>query len=264
MDFEELKLCAQINQSCKQILKNPIFCLKKFRQLSKKNQTDWTNVIQGVKNSDKGIAIISYLKWNFKQRVVDLPCYSTPAVQDYFWKRILKICKKRERPSHKDNEIVNIMAPLTENPNASNADFHYWAAYRKYTEIVNYLALLTENPNAPDEDGRTPIYWAAYNGHTEIVKILAPLTDNPALFGYTEIFKILAHLTDHPNAPIQNGNTPIHTAAKFGCTDIVKILAPLRDNPNAPNKTGVTPYEVAKNEEIRGILENFKTSKNHN
>ena len=61
-----------------------------------------------------------------------------------------------------------------------------------------------------------------------------------------------------------DGVTPILRAAQDGCTEIVKILAPLRDNPNAPNKTGVTPYEVAKNEEIRGILENFKTSKNHN
>ena len=255
LDFEELKLCAQINQSCKQILKNPIFCLKKFRQLSKKNQTDWTNVIQGVKNSDKGIAIIFYLKWNFKQRVVDLPCYSTPAVQDYFWKRILKICKKRERPSHKDNEIVNIMAPLTENPNASNADFHYWAAYRKYTEIVNYLALLTENPNAPDEDGRTPIYWAAHNGHTEFVKILAPLTDNPnapdddgrtpiywaAYHGYIEIVKILVPLTDNPNAPDKDGKTPIHEAAFRGHKEIVKILALLTENPNAPDEHGKTP-----------------------
>ena len=38
LDFEDLKICAQINQTCKQILKNPIFCWKKFRQLLKKNR----------------------------------------------------------------------------------------------------------------------------------------------------------------------------------------------------------------------------------
>ena len=34
LEMKDLKICAQINQFCKQILKNPIFCLKKFRQLS--------------------------------------------------------------------------------------------------------------------------------------------------------------------------------------------------------------------------------------
>ena len=79
-------------------------------------------------------------------------------------------------------EIVKILAPLTDNPNAPNNDGYtpiYWAALMGHTEIVKILAPLTDNPNAPDEDGVTPIYWAASNGHTEIVKILAPLTDNP-------------------------------------------------------------------------------------
>ena len=69
LDVENLKICAQINQSCKQILQNPIFCLRKFEHLSTKNRKDWTKVIQSVKNSGKGIAIISYLKWNLKKDV---------------------------------------------------------------------------------------------------------------------------------------------------------------------------------------------------
>ena len=47
-----------------------------------------------------------------------------------------------------------------------------------YTEIVKILVPLTDNPNAPDKAGETPIFWAARNGHTEIVKILAPFIDN--------------------------------------------------------------------------------------
>ena len=46
-------------------------------------------------------------------------------------------------------------------------------------EIVKILSPLTDNPNAPDDFGRTPIYYAAKYGYIEIVKILAPLTDNP-------------------------------------------------------------------------------------
>ena len=46
-------------------------------------------------------------------------------------------------------------------------------------EIVKMLAPLTDNPNAPNKNGETPIIWAARYGHTENVKILVPLTDNP-------------------------------------------------------------------------------------
>ena len=67
LDSEDLKICAQINQSCKQILQNPIFCLSKFENLSKKNKEDWIKIIQSVENSDKRIAIISYLQWNLKK-----------------------------------------------------------------------------------------------------------------------------------------------------------------------------------------------------
>ena len=68
-------------------------------------------------------------------------------------------------------------------------------------------------------------------------------------------------MADNPNAPVKVGfTTPIYWAAFMGHTEIVKILAPLTDNPNAPNNGGTTPIEIAKNAEIRKILESFKTS----
>ena len=183
LDVEELRICAQINQSCKQILKNPIFCLRNFKGLSKENQNDWINTIQSVKNPEKGIAIISYIKWNLKiDAFVDLPCYSRPAVQDDFNRRINKICMKAKL-SDEDMKIVKILAPLTDNPNAPNDEYGttpiHWASCTGNSEIVKILAPLTDNPNAPRHDGSTPIFWAACNGYTEIVKTLAPLTDNP-------------------------------------------------------------------------------------
>ena len=76
------------------------------------------------------------------------------------------------------------------------------------------MAPLTDNPNASNNSGYTPIHLAARCGHTEIVKILAPLSDNPnannngttpihdaALNRHTSIFKILVPLTENPNAP---------------------------------------------------------------
>ena len=238
LDNEKLDASGQINQSSKQILAKPIFWLRKFTALSKENQKDWMNFLQQVKNTDIEKYIITYLKWNLKKEAsADLPCYSTPAVQDDFKKKILKICAKGES-SDEDIEIVKILAPLTDNPNAPNKDgntpIHY-AAYYGHTEIVKILAPLTDNPNAPYKDGATPIYWAVRNGHTEIVQILAPLAGNP-------------------NAPDEDGNTPIHLAAQRENARIVKILALLTDNPNVPNKSGKTPCSFTKNAEIRGIL----------
>ena len=93
LDVDDLKICAQINQSCKQILQNPIFCLGKFKHLSKENKDDWIKVLQSVNNSDGGIAIISYLQWNLKRKaMVDLPCYTNPAIQDDFGNKIRRIC----------------------------------------------------------------------------------------------------------------------------------------------------------------------------
>ena len=61
-----------------------------------------------------------------------------------------------------------------------------------HTDIVQILAPLTENPNAPNAFGLTPIQKAAFNGYSEIVLILAPLTKNPNApnpYGSTPIHK---------------------------------------------------------------------------
>ena len=137
LNFEDLKICAQINQSCKQILENPMFWLKKFRIISKENYKDWIKAIKLEKNSDKKKAIVSYLQWNLKKEVIDLPCYTNPDLQDYFLKKIISCCMKK---------------------NSSD----------EVTETVKVLAHVTNNPNAPDKNGVTPIYWAALNGKQKL------------------------------------------------------------------------------------------------
>ena len=272
-----LQACQEINQFSKQIFENPLFWLKKFvqRGLSKKNQEDWMKVIQSAKNSDKEKHLLLFFKWTFQtKRMVDLPCYTSPIVQDDFQKKIYMAAKEG------NIEIVKILAPLTDNPNAApvwndGQTPIYWAAVRGHTEIVKILAPLTDNPNSSsDYYGETPINWAACKGHIEIVKILAPLTDNPnaaekngrtpiywaAKNGHTEIVRILAPLTDNPNTPDNSGKTPIYWAAYKGHTEIIKILAPMTDNPNVPSNSGENPIDVAKSEEIRRILLSFKPS----
>ena len=186
LDVDALKICAKINQFCNQILKNPIFCLRKFEHISKENQKDWINAIQSVVNLDRGIAIITYIQWNFqKDALEDLPCYSSPAVQDDFRKRIFECCNKfRSELSDEDMKIVKILAPLVDNPNARDENGYTWihsAACKGHTEIVKILSSLTDNPNAPNRNGETPIHLAGLEGHTEIVKILSPLLQKPEL-----------------------------------------------------------------------------------
>ena len=55
----------------------------------------------------------------------------------------------------------------------------------------------------------------------------------------------MAPLIENPNAPNEDGNTPIHTAAEYGHIEIVKILAPLTENRNAPDLYGTTPIILA-------------------
>ena len=213
----DVEVCQGVNQSSKEILNNPMFWLRRFGNLSKENQKDWFKVLQSVKTSKKEKAIVSYLQWILKKdttlvALVDLPCYNNPDVQEYFRMRILKICLKEEL-SDEDTEIVKILAPLTDNPNAPDEEGVtpiFWAACCGNTEIVKILAPLTDNPNAPDEYGHTPIYVAAKEGHTEIVKILAPLTDNP-------------------NAPNNSGMRPSKVATSL---EIRKFLKKRKSEPS--------------------------------
>ena len=116
LNYEDLKKCKLINQSTKEILENPMFWIKKL--IPKENQKDWIKVIESEKNSEKETAIMSYLLWNLeKEDLVDLPCYTSPDVQDDFRKIIMECCEKWGL-SDEDTEIVKILAPLTENPNA--------------------------------------------------------------------------------------------------------------------------------------------------
>ena len=79
LNYSDLNKCQLINQSTSQILDNPMFWINELikKGLSKKNQNDWIKAIQSVKSSSEGIAIISYLQWNWKKDIMDVPCYSS-------------------------------------------------------------------------------------------------------------------------------------------------------------------------------------------
>ena len=73
LNVEDLKMCARINQSCEQILENPMFWLRIFGDiLSEEDQNVWIKIIQSLEeNSMKRKAIIPYLQWieSIKQKI---------------------------------------------------------------------------------------------------------------------------------------------------------------------------------------------------
>ena len=77
-DFERIgEINQSSKQILDYQMSKPLFLLKKFRGLSKENQKDWINVIESEKNSKKKKAISTYLLWNLKKEALplDLPCY---------------------------------------------------------------------------------------------------------------------------------------------------------------------------------------------
>ena len=108
LDVGHLKICGLINQSCQQILDNPMFWLRKFEHLSKANQTDWIKVIQSETNSEKKKYIAAYLYWNLKKKnSFDLPCFTKPDVQEDFRKKIQKICDQKGPSNDNTEDIKN-------------------------------------------------------------------------------------------------------------------------------------------------------------
>ena len=266
LDVNSLLKCQKVNDYWWNILVKPWFWfnrMKRNTKLSNEHQNEWIRfceMLSKVNLTKDMTPALNYIYGLLENSVT---------LDETFWIAI----KCEGDLSDLYEEIVRIMAPLIENPNAPrmvdinffskrnnyNCTPIYFAAHNGSTEIVKILAPLTDNPNAPNEEGETPIYMAACSGHVEIVKILAPFTDNPnapdnngltpiywaAYFGHTEVVKILAPLTVNPNA--LDGSTAIYGAACNGHTEIVNFLAPLTDNPNAPNGDGNTPiYGAAK------------------
>ena len=81
--------------------------------------------------------------------MLDLPCYSTPDVQNDFTKKIWECCKN-EDSSDEEKEIVKIFLPLTDNPNAPDKDgktpssVTFNAEIRRFLESFNTSGKRTE------------------------------------------------------------------------------------------------------------------------
>ena len=161
LNYQDLEACGLVNGSFQhfldQLKKKPLFLLKKFvhKGMSKKNERDWTEIIQMTRGSNVGEVIVLYLQMYFKNERVevdfDMPCYI------------------KKDNLEKYSEIIK----KVEDGNLSIVSHGYY-----HDEIVKILDPLTDNPRPQcDLETMSPIYWAAFYEHTEIVKICAPLTE---------------------------------------------------------------------------------------
>ena len=222
LDFEGILSCQFINQSCHELLENPIFWLKKWRLrgLSKKNQEDWVKAIQMTRNTNFEKNVDLYIKKIIQYgHFVDVPCYINNNVLEKATRSNIGVATAFQQ---KDAGILQLLVPLNENwidlieggDGWTPIHFAAFCTYKEHIEVIKVLAPLMKNPNSKTQLGNTPIMWAALGSpdlticqpwHAEVVKFLAPLTDNP-------------------NAPNKNQETPIDVAAKLGNNEIVRIL----------------------------------------
>ena len=148
MNYQEIQACGRLNVSFQifadQLMENPSFLLKSIilGGMSKKNETDWTEIIQKTKGTKFEEIVLLYLKSKTYIQSFD---FDVPSI-------IKKVMDGNTTYIHYIHEIVYpILAPLTDNPNAPNINGVtpiQVAAQNGFTEIVNFLSSLTNNLNA--------------------------------------------------------------------------------------------------------------------
>ena len=167
--------------------------------LMKENLEKYSEII--IKVKDRNISKHSLGQAYYQDEIVKIPLEENVIPMEFIpYGDEMSLIEWASLYGH--TEIVQLLAPFTDNLKDQYRDVIQTAAYKGQTDIVKILAPLTDTPNAPDEDDYTPIFSAIRYGHTEIVRTLAPLTDNP-------------------NAPVRNGKSPIDVAKT---EEIRKIL----------------------------------------
>ena len=240
LNYEDLLFSQLINNSCKKIIENPMFWLKKWRKrgLSKENEEDWANAIQITRNNpnNEEINALSYIKMVIKMgHFVDVPCYIITER-----KKLKKFMKKfpsaefsiqfrfREAYYRRNTGMLQILAPLVKSILDLGSTDAMFCSY-----MYNVLYRLNT------------FTFAAYNGHTDVIKVLAPLS------------------MKCQQSKMHYFSCAIILAVKSGHVEIIKFLAPLAENCNMcrfvftmniePNQDVVADA----NNEIKKILQSY-------
>lgn len=148
--------------------------------------------------------------------------------------------------------------------------------------IVDFLLDRDTDINATDSDGLTPLHYACIKGHQNILLLMLHANADPTMMdlqgntplhlavdrGHESCVKALLYLSEHMkisvnvNATNDNGDTPLHFAARWGYCAIVGILLEYGANGRLTNKKGQTSLNITYSESIAELLRRYSTSAN--
>jgi len=150
------------------------------------------------------------------------------------------------------------------------------ACNKNLERVVKILLTAKADPNATDEGGDSPMHFAAARGVLNIVVALleagaiANTTNSQGIcpihkaciFGQLGIVrKFVTDCGIDPNTPDNNGDTPLHFAARCGFPLIVKCLLDAKADASIKNGAGHSAAEVALNSAIKQLFSTGEENK---
>lgn len=145
---------------------------------------------------------------------------------------------------------------------SSNRTALHLAAEKGSQKAATILIRERANADRKTADGKTALHFAAKKGCEPIVKALLSNNvthDDGSSAGYP------GRSTDSPGRksekylglPDDDGNTPLHLAAKEGRTQVVRILLEKGANPEIRNRAQKTAKDLAKGSETQEVIANY-------
>ena len=127
------------------------------------------------------------------------------------------------------------------------------AAMNARDEVMKALISRGANVNATDlKGGFSPMHWVVISANPQV----SPSTDH-----VDRSLVILSKAGANVDCTDFNLATPLHIAAQKGDRGCIDALIRLGANPNLKDVMGRNCYEVAKNSQVRGFMEQLKKSK---